>query len=339
MKTGNLICQEKLNQHDQMNTPKVYIVILNYRQWLDTKDCLESVLKSSYHNFSIIIIDNNSWNNSLEHLTDYVKNAKIEAADYKIYNSEILGRPVDWQDLPRLIFIQNSINAGFAGGNNIILRLLAELDVYVWLLNPDMIIRDDTLAELVNFAQLQTADCIIGAEVRTFSGNQELLFYGGGKVNFLSGTVQLINDAENMDKLDYISGGCLFTHASNFKKSGLLPENYFLYWEETDWCYRAKQQGMRLLVCPSAVCYDKISTVIGKGFLANYYYSRNGLLFISKFRKRNIPIALFAMTIRWLKRIVTGQWGRARGVFRGTINTFLLCLFTFSSIRWHCHLD
>ena len=320
MKVPGLIYQGKSSQHDQMNTPKVYIVILNYLQWQDTKECLESVLKSSYNNFSVIIIDNNSRNNSLEYLTDPAMNKAIEATNYRIYSREMLTSPVNWQDLPLLTFIQNDINAGFAGGNNIVLRLLANLDAYVWLLNPDMTIRKDTLSELVNFSAHKIPDCVIGAEVRSYSGNQEPLFYGGGKVNFLSGTVRLVKKREAIHRLDYISGGCLFTHAANFKKYGVLPENYFLYWEETDWCFRAKQQGVELLVCLSAVCYDKVSTVIGKGFLANYYYSRNGLLFISKFKKRNMPIALFAMTFRLFKRIITGQWGRARGVFKGTID-------------------
>lgn len=301
-----------------MNAPKVYIIVLNYKQWQDTWACIESVLRSSFRNYSLIIVDNDSKNNSLENIIDQAENASIAATDYKLYSRDMLNGKIDLHKLPRLTFIQNNSNAGFAGGNNIVLRLLAPLDAYIWLLNPDMIIREDTLAELVSFADKQTADCIIGAEVRTHAGNQELFFYGGGKVNFLAGTIQLIKSPGSA--LDYISGGCLFTHAANFKKYGVLPEDYFLYWEETDWCFRAKQQGVALLVCPSAVCYDKVSTVIGKGFLSDYYYCRNGLLFLSKFSKGNLPIALLAMKIRWFKRIVMGQWGRARGVWWGTID-------------------
>jgi GT2 family glycosyltransferase len=303
-----------------VHTSKVYIVILNYLQWQDTSDCLASILKSSCNNYSVIIIDNNSRNNSLENIISKVEGIAIKPTDYSIYAKEMLNNQVDWQKLPRLTFIQNDVNAGFAGGNNIVLSRLAGLDAYVWLLNPDMIIRNDTLEELVNFAVQQRPDSIIGAGIRSYTGNQELLFYGGGKVNFLSGTVLPARYKEDIGRLDYISGGCLFTHAVNFKKHGLLPEDYFLYWEETDWCYRAKQHGVSLLVCPSAICYDKVSTVIGKGFLANYYYCRNGLLFISRFRKRNIPIALLSMTIRFMKRIFTGQWGKARGALKGTVD-------------------
>jgi GT2 family glycosyltransferase len=306
---------------------KVYIIILNYLQWQDTRDCLESVLKSSYTDYSILIIDNNSGNNSLEHLIEWAANQSSDTLPliekqtvYPVSAIEMLNTTGNLADLPRLAFIQNKKNEGFAAGNNLALRFLASRDAYTWLLNPDMIIEQYTLAELVNFADRQTNYPVIGAEVRAYTGNQDLLFYGGGTINFLSGTVHMAKSNKAIERLDYISGGCLFTHASNFKKLGLLPEEYFLYWEETDWCFRAKQQGVRLLVCRSAVCYDKISTVIGKGFLADYYYSRNGLLFISKFRKKNIPVALFSMKMRWFKRIIAGQGNRARGVWKGTID-------------------
>ena len=97
----------------------------------------------------------------------------------------------------------------------------------------------------------------------------------------------MIKGLGNLSRLDFISGGCLFTHAINFKRNGLLPEKYFLYWEETDWCYHARKKGCLLNVCTAAVCYDKISTIIGKGYLANYYYTINGLRFTSAIRKLN----------------------------------------------------
>ncbi len=124
----------------------------------------------------------------------------------------------------------------------------------------------------------------------------------------------------DISKLDYICGGALFTHAVNFRQLGGLPEKYFLYWEETDWCYNAKQNGFGLLVCESAVCYDKISSTIGKGFVADYYYSRNGLFFIKKYREKNIPLVLFCAGLRFFKRLIKGEWKRARGVLKGTMD-------------------
>jgi hypothetical protein len=312
-----------------MLNPKVYIVIVNFRKWEDTQECLESVLRSTYADFSVFVIDNNSGNNSLEHLSAWLENKNAGETSLQggptrsvLLKRQEINDATNLSKLPKVIFIQNNENAGFAAGNNVALKLLRDQDAYLWLLNPDMVVKEDTLAELVHFTTQLSSQSIVGAVVRSYGGNRGLLFYGGDKVNFLTATVSMIKKPGLVHRLDYISGGCLFTHAANFKQLGLLPEKYFLYWEETDWCYTAKQSGYGLYVCLSATSYDKISTVIGKNFMADYYYVRNGLLFISKFRRKNIPFVLFFLGIRFLKRVVTGRWERARGVFKGTMDYF-----------------
>jgi GT2 family glycosyltransferase len=317
------------NPDNRMPLPKVYIVILNFKQWEDTRDCLESVLQSTYNNFSVFVIDNNSGNNSLKYLSAWLEtrmagkpSLQQQPVQYVLLTRQELNESTDFSKLPGVVFIQNDENAGFAAGNNVVLRILRNKEVYFWLLNPDMVIKEDALEKLVQFTSGLSFRSIVGAIVRSYSGNHELLFYGGHKVNFLSATVRMVKQKSAVQRLDYISGACLFTHASNLEQLGLLPEEYFLYWEETDWCYRAKRSGYVLAVCPEAVCYDKISTIIGKSFMADYYYVRNGLRFISKFRKKNIPVVLFFIGIRFWKRIFTGQWARARGVFKGTRDFF-----------------
>ena len=100
----------------------------------------------------------------------------------------------------------------------------------------------------------------------------------------------------------------------------MLPEEYFLYWEETDWCYRAKNKGYSLLLCETAICYDKVSSSIGKSFLADYYYTRNGLIFLSKYKKEKVATAVFFTIFRFLKRLVMGQPARAKGVYNGMLS-------------------
>jgi GT2 family glycosyltransferase len=317
-----ILCPEiQTPQTNLMNRPKVYIVILNYKQWQDTRDCLDSVLASSYTEFSVLVVDNNSENNSLGHLGEWLKNKYGSVSQALLFKQGINDQLIP-SGLPKVTFLQNDHNEGFAAGNNLALRFLQDENAYILLLNPDMIVKDNTLEELVRFAEQQARNSIIGAEVHFSAGNPGLFFYGGGMINFTSATVKLAKGPADVSRLDYISGGCLFTHAVNFKKLGLLPEQYFLYWEETDWCYRAKQLNYQLMVCPKAICYDKISTVIGKGFVSDYYYARNGLMFTRLYREKNIPVVLALMVVRFLKRVITGQWARARGVYKGTLDFF-----------------
>lgn len=306
--------------------PPVYIIILNYKNWQDTVECLDSVFRSNYKNFSVIVVDNDSQNNSIEHLVDWtimhnerIAPAPISYASFHVSDISDLTNPVLFS---RLTFIQNDMNGGFAAGNNIALELLKDQDGYFLLLNPDITVQDNTLEELVKFAVQQSPAAIIGGVIRSASGNHGLLFYGGATINFMTSTITPIRKISSEPQLDYIHGACFFAHTSNLKKVGLLSERYFLYWEESDWCYRAKQLGCRFLVCPTAICYDKISTAIGRGFMADYYYVRNGLLFIAKYRNKNLPFVLFFNVIRFFKRLFTGKWKKARGVLKGTIDFF-----------------
>lgn len=311
-----------------MDRPKVYVVILNYQNWQDTLECLESVLHSSYRYFSVIVIDNNSQNNSLGNLTNWAQNVQSdskvtkESFSYSLVNKENINDFTDPALFNTLTFIQNDSNTGFAAGNNIALHILQNEDAYIWLLNPDMIVREDTMAELIKFADKKDRHSIIGSVVKHYSGKNDILFYGGGRILFSSASIKWIKDPDDIASLDFISGGCLFTHTGNFKRNGLLPEKYFLYWEETDWCYNARQKGCSLDVCTTAVCYDKVSTIIGKGFLANYYYTLNGLRFTSTIRKPKKAIILFYLGMRFLKRIITGKWASAKGLYKGARDFF-----------------
>jgi len=310
--------------------PIVYIVIVNYKNWHDVAECIASLYQSTYRKFRIFVVDNDSRNGSLQHLmkwideTSYVRQSIPASAltqetppPYSYLKSHSLPEKDQLLHLAPIVLIQNDRNGGFASGNNVVLRLIAGEDAYVWLLNPDMTVEPGTLSELVRFAQSHTFRSIIGATVKFHSDPGRIHSYGGGRINYHSATVKEITDINDIGRVDYISGGSLFSHAKHFSEVGLLPENYFLYWEETDWCYQARLMGYELLVCTDAICYDKISTTIGKSFLADYYYTRNGLLFTRKYKPEKIPGVILSAQLRILKRLVTGQWHRAHGVYKG----------------------
>jgi GT2 family glycosyltransferase len=302
-------------------SPQVYIIILNYKNWGDVVECLGSILCVNYINYKIFVVDNNSENESLEHMMKWLDaNSSNGDSRYKYYTAEQFGQFDNMGDSARIVFIQNSHNEGFAAGNNLVLRHLIGANAYVWLLNPDMVVEPDSLPELVKFAAANPFKSIIGAVVKFYSDREKVHLYGGAKINFNSATVDPVTKPQDVLQVDYIGGGSLFAHANHFRELGLLPEDYFLYWEETDWCYNAKQKGYQMLVCPSAVCYDKISTTIGKSYLAEYYYTRNGLLFISRYRPEKLPLVIAASFLRFLKRTVTGQWKRSAGVLNGIVN-------------------
>ena len=311
--------------------PKVYIIILNYKIWQDVIECLESVFRLQYDNYTVIVIDNDSKNASIEHLIAWTekdsdvskfpfsKGVLQKPIVYAHFHNKDIDASINPVSFPRLVFIQNEKNVGFAAGNNIALRLIIQQDAYVWLLNPDMVVQENTLSELIDCVSSKHDKVIAGAVLKSYAEPDKVLLYGGGRINFNAGTVDIIDQISDIPSLNYISGGAMLTHTAHLRDIGLLPERYFLYWEETDWCYRAQQKKYELHVCLSAICYDKISTTVGKSFLADFYYTRNGLLFINTFRKSNIRIALFFAFLRLGKRAILGKWDRARGVYKGIL--------------------
>lgn len=311
---------------------QVYIIIVNYKKWQDVVECLESVFCLKYHNYKVFVIDNDSKNDSLKHLIDWAENGTSQnnslrkPIDYKHFFKKDMDASFTLVDLPPLVFIQNDENKGFAAGNNVVLQYLVNEDAYIWLLNPDMVVDSNALTEIIKFAAKQPLKSIIGCSVHFFSNPGKVYLYGGAKINFNSATVDLVTKVKSIPGIDFICGGSMFANANHYKDLGLLPEKYFLYWEETEWCYRGKQKGYKILVCTSAICYDKISTTIGKSFLADYYYTRNGLLFVSLYKKNKEVIVLFATFLRLTKRLVMFQWRQAWGVFKG-VNAFLKIRF------------
>lgn len=313
--------------------PKVYIVIVNYAGWQDTIDCLESLSRSRYAHFQVAVVDNHSPNDSVARIRQWLDRRAAAPAEtaqpttdaplpltYALCDGATLDKTTLATTDQRVLLIQAPRNGGFAAGNNVFLRLLEDEDAYVWLLNPDMTVEPDTLPALVAEATRRPREVVVGCVVRSFHNPAQVLEFGGSRINFLTGTASTVTSPEDVHRIDYISGGTFFTHAGNFKRYGLLPEKYFLYWEETDWCYGAHRQGLVFAVCASAVCYDKIGTSIGRGFLAEYYYSLNALRFMKKYAPGYIPGVLFFNVFRMGKRLVQGKFDRMRAISKASLD-------------------
>jgi hypothetical protein len=310
----------------------VYVVIVNYNKWEDARECLDFLFRSDHQEFTVILVDNASPNGSLQRLMEWADAPAGPTPSDLPFPAGKLQKPIkyrhfqlkEWQQttverpkLPRLLFVQNDNNGGFAIGVNVALRRLLDQDSWIMLLNPDIVVQSDMLSETMRFASSQPFRTISGPVTLNYAPPHQVYIFGGARVNRRSGTMTYLKSAADLPDLDYISGGAFFSHAAHFREIGLLPEEYFIYWEETEWCFRARQRGYQMKVCETAICYDKISTTMGRGFRAEYYYTRNGLLFLNRFRENGRGPGMEFVFLRLLKRIVTGQWGKARGVYKG----------------------
>lgn len=239
----------------------IYAIILNYNSAKETISLFKN-LKTCNTDVKIIIVDNAS-----------------EKEDLNLLKAEINSENL----------ILNSKNLGYAGGNNIgIKRALIKGAEYVWVLNPDIRVEKKTLPGLLETLQNDLSLAAVGPRILKRE-NPNLIFTDGEKLFF---TKECLTHQKNHNRLrleaesqidydvDYIDGSCILINARAIAEVGLFPEEYFLYFEETDWCTSARVKGWKLAVNSSVNVYNLTSI---KKETFHYYFMRNRLIFSKKF--------------------------------------------------------
>jgi len=258
---------------------KVYIIIVNYNSWCDTIECLESVFRNNYSNYQVVVVDNASSDKSLDFIQSWA-NGQLDVwlpssntlrnlssppvkkpLEYILYSSEnfTLPKKVVFNEPSPLVLIESKDNGGFAAGNNIAIKYAMEKKdaAFFWLLNNDTVINRDSLSLLVNYAKDNSLG-IAGSSLMYYSEPQKIQALGGC-VDKLFGNAKHILDASQIEKrLDYVVGASLCISAEVINSLGLLPEEYFMYYEETDYCFAAKKQGFRLGICLDSLVFHKV---------------------------------------------------------------------------------
>lgn len=198
-------------------SPKVFVVVLNYngRDVLD--QCLSGLFRQDYPNFSVILVDNASTDGSLE------------AAKKKF---------------SRGVFIKNETNLGFSAGNNVGIRFSLERGAqYVFLLNNDTEIPESFLTDMVTNMESRSALGIASPIV--LAGKAEEVWFSGGKIDWWRMKTIHFRDffEEKFRSSEFISGCAMVVKREVFLKAGLLDEEFFLYWEDADFSFRAARAG------------------------------------------------------------------------------------------------
>jgi len=243
------------------NYPKVFVVVLNYNGGHFIKKCLASVFKNDYPNFEVVVVDNNSTDGSLE----------MAKSNFSKSN-----------------FIKNEENLGFAVGNNVGIRFsLERMADYICLLNNDAEVEKDFIERLVEALEKETHAGIAGPVV--FNGENKQVWFSKGKISWL--TMKAIHsvkfETKNVYQSEFISGCAVMIKAEVFNEVGLLDEDFFLYWEDVDFCYRAKKAGFKSIVVTSAWTYHFEKSQENPEN-KTYWLVVSGLIFF----KKNTPLFL-----------------------------------------------
>jgi hypothetical protein len=246
--------------------PLVYIILVNYNGYKDTIECVNSLKKISYKNYKIVVVDNASSDNSVEILMEELSNCMI---------------------------IESKKNIGFAGGNNLGIKYALNHNAdYIMLLNNDTIVESQFLNDMINSFNVNNKIGIVGCKIMYYP-EKNIIWYGGGYIDWFKfigvhyGMRQIDKGQSNNKKeIDFITGCCMLVKREVFEKIGLLSEDYFMYFEDVDFCVKVKNAGFVIWYNSEAVIYHKVGLSSGgeESSFSIEWCTRNRLLFMDKYK-------------------------------------------------------
>jgi len=266
--------------------PLVSFISINYNQLKITEEFLQSRFKITYPNYEVIIVDNGSPSDNPDSLKE---------------------------NFPKIRLIKSQKNLGFAGGNN--LGIQAARGKYLFFINNDTEVETNFLEPLVDLLEKDINIGMVSPKIKFyFSKDKNTIQYAGATgINPATGRGSKIGSFE-IDKGQYNDvretalghGAAMMIPMSVIEKVGLMPDIFFLYYEEHDWCEHIKREAYKIYYLGESTVYHKESMSVGKNSpLKMYYMTRGRLLFTRRNTKgvKKISALLFFLFFSLPKNI------------------------------------
>ncbi len=269
---------------------RIGIIILNWNNASDTIECLESVLKSDYKNISVFLVDNHSDDDSVQEITSWLEGRRstpietefpewvlpavpkpIDYIAIKVDSADSQARAVFYKSLDRLdsstkiFFIQNSENAGFAKGNNLMIQYFLSSSRrydYIYLLNNDTVITPDTISALVNTMEEEAID-IANSVIYYYYEKDKIAFAGGKILPWAKAKYFNLLPKTAYRKSTFAHGCALMLKKEVFGRYGILTEKFFHGEEDFEFSWRLKQTSLHIACVTDSRVYHKEGVTIG----------------------------------------------------------------------------
>jgi GT2 family glycosyltransferase len=242
---------------------KIGIIVLSFNGGDELQKCLESLVKiitPTGWEAELIIVDNNSEDGSVQKAI---------------------------RSFPKETFILNPENLGFAGGCNVGIKYCQKHKKdSVLLINQDTEVPDDFLIPLLEQLYSDKQVGLVGPVINFVNQSKTMYDHGATTHKYLKKSVHINRrSVELLDptQRDFITGCCLLVKMEVFEKIGLLDEQYFLYFEDDDFCLRARRGGYSIWVVPQSQIFHYLSSAnVASSPKVIYYNTRNFLYFLKK---------------------------------------------------------
>lgn len=335
--------------------PPVSVVMVNWNGWRDCIECLDTVFAMSYDGpLHVVLVDNDSADGSVERILAWCAQPG-EQAEWRVFDGVkhrastpgASQAPIAVQELSpdeklppvstlthQLTVVRSGGNLGFAGGNNVGLRVLEEAGfAYHWLLNTDTVVHDQALTHLVKRALKDRHTGMVGSTLRYYWNPGVVQAMGGGELRPTDTLIRLVGadepvsavppDPSSIEKqLHYVMGASMLISAEFLADVGAMEEDYFLYYEELDWALRAGQRHA-LAYAPDSHVFHKVggsSSQVVSAFAMNLMY-QNKIKFMARYLPNLLPRTLFYLVHEMARHVGRGRWLQAKLIARSLLNT------------------
>lgn len=271
-----------------------YVIIVNWNGFQITVETIQSLFELESDCFRIIVCDNDSSDCSYEKLyKTFYKNKTIETRGgiqklcYQHSNNKVILNDCF------VTLVQTGSNLGYAGANNIGIRVAQKMPqkcTAIWIINNDIMVDSRALLELEEYSKNIGHSRILGSVLLEHGTKKQVQMAGGNLIKLLGVPKKnkkgmSVENLSSIQEVDYVSGASLFLHSSLLDLIGYMDEDYFLYWEETDWCFRARElTGLRPHCVTDSLVWHKDGGSIGKySVLQQRIDSINMVRFYKKF--------------------------------------------------------
>ena len=317
----------------------IAIVIVNWCGAGDTIACLESLLRLDRDDFSIVVCDNGSSDNSIGTMREWAEgrlavdrssavwsrlpqNRRRVTFDYTVLKRDQLLNLTSEQ-LPFLTIVDIGKNLGFAGANNIGIQLaLTRPEMrYVWLLNNDTVVSPDALTAMVRYCDSDPTIGLCGATLLYFDRPNVVQALGGiynrktgrgGGIAVGTNVAELPAREVIEAEMDYVVGASILVPRFFLETVGLMTEDYFLYYEEMDWARRIRGR-FRQAYARDAIIFHREGATIGSKASGRasdatiYYLTRSALRFTLRNDIAMLPFVFARICIDAFRFLLDGD--------------------------------
>lgn len=307
----------------------VWVVLLNWKGADDTIACIRSLLAMDNQGWRLAVCDNASPDDSMPRLR-----ATMDTCFGDNW-TELSEADVDRvTPATRAFLIRNADNHGYAGGNNVGLRLALKDPgmSHCWVLNNDTEVAADALSQILHHAAAHPDQGVIGSTLAYYDRPQIMQAAGGAQYNRWTGMVRLIGHAQPVanaaayagTRLDFVVGAAMLIRRAWLEQVGLMDASYFLYLEEIDYCRKGAGRFSLGFAPASIVLHKEGGSTGGKrtdiSELADFYNIRNRLRVTWRHFPYAMPTVMAGLLMTIVNRIRRKQWNRVGMVVRIIFN-------------------